>query len=109
MERLRELRIAKTTNDEDAGPSEQPIDLFSFKSRSREGLHAFTGDRAGEQLPRQFRPWRAQGIIYKDQAPPHAFSRSAIERSSAITDFNSGESAISPRGKNEGSYGQFAR
>jgi hypothetical protein len=81
VERLKELRMAKTTNDEDAGASEQPLDLFMFKSQTRKGLHAFTGDRAGEQLPRQFRPWRAQGIIDKDQAPPHALSRSAIERS----------------------------
>lgn len=61
--------MAKTTNDEDAGESEQPLDLFMFKSQSRQGLHAFTGDRAGEQLPRRFRPWQAQGIIDRDQAP----------------------------------------
>ena len=73
--------MANTTNEEDTGASEQPLDLFMFKSQARQGLHAFTGDRAGEQLPRQFRPWRAQGIIDKDHAPPHALSRSAIERS----------------------------
>jgi hypothetical protein len=81
VERLKELRMAKTTNDEDAGASEQPMDLFMFESQSRQGLHAFTGDRAGEQLPRQFRPWRAQGTIDKDQAPPHGLSRPDIERS----------------------------
>ena len=81
VERLKELRMAKTTNDQDAGAPEQPLDLFMFKSQSRQGLHAFTGDRGGEQLPRQFRPWRAQGIIDKDQAPPYALSRSDIERS----------------------------
>jgi hypothetical protein len=81
VERLKELRMAKTTNDEVAEASEQPFDLFIFKSQSRQGLHAFTGDRAGEQLPQQFRPWRAQGTIDKDQDPPHGLSRPDIERS----------------------------
>jgi hypothetical protein len=81
VERLKELRTAKTTNDEDGGAPKQPLDLFVFKSQSRQGLHAFTGDRAGEQLPRRFRPWQAQGMIDRNQAPPHALSRSAIERS----------------------------
>ena len=81
VERLKELRMAKTTNDEDGRAPEQPVDLFMFKSQSRQGLHAFTGDRAGEQLPRRFRPWQAQGMIDRNQAPPHALSRSAIERS----------------------------
>jgi hypothetical protein len=89
VERLKELRMAKTTADQDEAVStrqdperpEQPLDLFMFKSQSRDGLHAFTGDRAGEQLPRQFRPWQAQGMIGRDHAPPHALSRSAIEQS----------------------------
>jgi hypothetical protein len=89
VERLKELRMAKTTTDDDKGDStrqdadgpEQPLDLFMFKSQSRQGLHAFTSDRAGEQLPRRFRPWQAQGMIDKSQPPPHALSRSAIERS----------------------------
>jgi hypothetical protein len=89
VERLKELRMAKTTTDDDKGdstrqdadPPEQPLDLFMFKSQSREGLHAFTGDRAGEQLPRRFRPWKAQGMIDRNHAPPHALSRLAIEQS----------------------------
>jgi hypothetical protein len=81
VERLKELRIARSTNDADGGEPEQPLDLFMFKSQSRQGLHAFTSDRAGEQLPRRFRPWQAQGMIDKSQPPPHALSRSAIERS----------------------------
>jgi hypothetical protein len=89
VERLKELRKANTTNDDGEGVStqqdadrpEQPLDLFMFKSQSREGLHAFTGDRAGEQLPGQFRPWQAQGMIDRNRTPPHALSRSAIEQS----------------------------
>jgi hypothetical protein len=89
VERLKELRMAKTTTDDDKGVStqqdadrpEQPLDLFMFKSQSRDGLHAFTGDRGGEQLPRRFRPWQAQGMIDRNHAPPHALSRSVIEQS----------------------------
>ena len=86
VERLKELRMAKTTGDDETGGSadqvaEPPLDLYVFKSQTKDGLHAFTADRTGEQLPRQFRPWRAQGMIDKDHAPPHALSRSAIEQS----------------------------
>jgi hypothetical protein len=92
VERLKELRMAKTTIDDDKADStqqdadrpeqpEQPLDLFMFKSQTKEGLHAFTGDRAGAQLPRRFRPWQAQGMIDRRHAPPHALSRSAIEQS----------------------------
>ena len=89
VERLRELRMAKTTTDHDEGEPtqkdadrpEQPLDLFMFRSETSEGLHAFTGDRAGKQLPRQFRPWQAQGMIDKNHAPPHELSRTAIEQS----------------------------
>jgi hypothetical protein len=95
VERLKELRMAKTTIDDVKADStqqgadrperpeqpEQPLDLFMFKSQTKEGLHAFTGDRAGAQLPRRFRPWQAEGMIDRRHAPPHALSRSAIEQS----------------------------
>lgn len=89
VERLKELRMSKMTTDDDKAVStqqdadrpRQPLDLFMFKSQSREGLHAFTGDRAGEQLPARFRPWQAQGMVDRNRAPPHALSRSAIEQS----------------------------
>src|SRR5262249_52393279 len=89
VERLKDLRMAKTTIDDDKGDStqqdadrpEQPLDLFMFKSQAREGLHAFTGDRAGAQLPVRFRPWQTQGMIDRSHAPPHTLSRSAIEQS----------------------------
>ena len=89
-QRLKELRIRKTTagddadasgqNDADVG-SNQPLDLFMFKSVTKDGLHAFAGDAAGEQLPRRFRPWKAQGVIGRNDAPPHRLSRSEIEKS----------------------------
>jgi hypothetical protein len=95
VERLKVLRMARTSTDDKKGDSpqegkdrpEQSLDLFMFKSQSSEGLHAFTGDRAGEQLPRRFRPWQAQGMIDKNQDPPHALSRSAIEQSIRVSGF----------------------
>jgi hypothetical protein len=95
VERLKVLRMARTSMDDKKGDSpqegsdrpEQSLDLFMFKSQSSEGLHAFTGDRAGEQLPRRFRPWKAQGMIDKNQDPPHALSRSAIEQSIRVSGF----------------------
>lgn len=89
-QRLKELRIRKTTAGDDADASEQndadvgsnqPLDLFMFKSVAKDGLHAFAGDAAGEQLPRRFRPWKAQGVIGRNDAPPHRLSRSEIEKS----------------------------
>jgi hypothetical protein len=88
--RLKELRLGKATasGDEDASErgdsaagSNQPLDLFMFKSVAKDGLHAFAGDAAGTQLPRRFRPWKAQGVIGRNDAPPHRLSRSEIEKS----------------------------
>jgi hypothetical protein len=95
VERLKVLRMARTSPDNKKGDTpqdgndrpEQSLDLFMFKSQSSEGLHAFTGDRAGEQLPRRFRPWEAQGMIDKNQDPPHALSRPAIEQSIRASGF----------------------
>jgi hypothetical protein len=89
-QRLKELRIRKATAGDDADASSQddadvgsnqPLDLFKFKSVTKDGLHAFAGDAAGEQLPRRFRPWKAQGVIGRNDAPPHRLSRSEIEKS----------------------------
>jgi len=88
--RLKELRMGKVVEggekeasgqgDSDAG-SNPPLELFMFKSVAKDGLHAFAGDAAGTQLPRRFRPWKAQGVIGKNDAPPHRLSRSEIEKS----------------------------
>jgi hypothetical protein len=86
-QRLKELRIAKATAGDDKAASaeddahSQPLDLFMFKSATKNGLHAFTGDAAGKQLPHRFRPWRAQGMIERNDAPPHGLPRSEIEQS----------------------------
>jgi hypothetical protein len=53
--------------------------IYIFKSESRRGLRAFTGDVAGDKLPTQHGPWTATGIIGADRPAPHNFSREAIE------------------------------
>jgi hypothetical protein len=55
--------------------------LFMFKSESKSGLHAFTADPSGGQLPSQYRPWTAVGVVKPDSDPPHGLSRRAIESS----------------------------
>ncbi|HKF08507.1 MAG TPA: hypothetical protein VKB89_07275 [Xanthobacteraceae bacterium] len=53
--------------------------IYIFKSETRKGLHAFAGDLAGSRLPQHLGPWTATGAIGPEKAPPHQFSREAIE------------------------------
>ena len=53
--------------------------IYIFKSESKNELRAFAGDPAGSKLPQQHGPWTATGVIRADKAPPHNFSRDAIE------------------------------
>lgn len=62
-----------------AESSEPSMRIFIFKSEANPSLRAFGGDLIGSRLPRQFQPWRAVGAIGPSQAPPHNFSRDAIE------------------------------
>lgn len=59
-----------------AGPATR---IFIFKSESRPGLGAFTGDLAGLTLPSQFKPWRVVAAVAPDQDPPYKLSREVIE------------------------------
>ncbi len=43
--------------------------IYIFKSETRKELRAFAADLAGSRLPQNHGPW----------APPHNFSRAAIE------------------------------
>jgi hypothetical protein len=54
--------------------------IFIFKSETRAELHAFAGDLMGSKLPPHHGPWTATGAIGPDSAPPHDFSRDAIEK-----------------------------
>jgi hypothetical protein len=57
-----------------------PVRLFMFTSQSRNDLHAFAGDEAGSKLPEKFGPWGLTGTLASRTAPPHNFSRVAIEQ-----------------------------
>jgi hypothetical protein len=59
---------------------EHVMRIFMFKSEANATLRAFAGDPAGSKLPRQHGPWHATGVIREDKAPPHQFSRDAIEK-----------------------------
>jgi hypothetical protein len=66
------------SNDNDAADGES-MRIFIFKSEASPELRAFGGDLAGTQLPSQFKPWRVVGAVAPGSAPPHKFSRDAIE------------------------------
>jgi hypothetical protein len=53
--------------------------FYIFKSESRRGLRAFAGDMAGSKLPENHGPWTITGVVGDGKAPPHGFSRDAIE------------------------------
>ncbi|HZN28214.1 MAG TPA: hypothetical protein VFB68_03500 [Xanthobacteraceae bacterium] len=53
--------------------------IYIFKSETRSDLRAFAGDLMGSKLPESHGPWTATGAIGPDKAPPHNFSRDAIE------------------------------
>jgi hypothetical protein len=53
--------------------------IYIFKSETRSDLRAFAGDLMGSKLPENHGPWTATGAIAPDKAPPHNFSRHAIE------------------------------
>ncbi len=53
--------------------------IYIFKSETRKELRAFAGDPGGSKLPQQHGPWTATGIVAAERAPPHNFSRDAIE------------------------------
>ena len=55
--------------------------IFTFASRTKPELRAFVGESTGRQLPQQFAPWDATGVVRPEKSPPHGFSRAAIEES----------------------------
>jgi hypothetical protein len=61
--------------------------LFMFKSEPNNELRAFAADPSGQQLPSQFAPWHAVGVVRADKEPPHNLSRSSIEKSIASQGF----------------------
>ena len=61
--------------------------MFIFKSEANRELRAFAADQGGQQLPKQFAPWHAVGVVREDKAPPHNLNREAIEKSIASQGF----------------------
>jgi hypothetical protein len=53
--------------------------IFIFKSEARPDLRAFGGDPGSDQLPSQFRPWHAIGVVAAGRDPPCKLSRAVIE------------------------------
>jgi hypothetical protein len=74
-------RVGEHTREDREQWSIRIMKLFVFKSSIKDGLHAFAGDEAGKQLPKQFQPWIGTGVVRADANPPHGLSRLAIERS----------------------------
>ena len=54
--------------------------IYVFKSETTDGLRAFAGDPDVNKLPLKHSPWTVTGTISPDSAPPHNFSRDAIEK-----------------------------
>ena len=63
------------------------MNIFIFKSESSRDLRAFSNDQGGLNLPAQFRPWHAVGVVKPDSPPPNNLSRDVIEKSIASAGF----------------------
>jgi hypothetical protein len=61
--------------------------LFMFTSQAKDDLHAFAGDESGSKLPAKYGPWGLTGTLNSREAPPHKFSRRAIESSISTEGF----------------------
>lgn len=60
--------------------------IFMFRS-DKHGLSAFTGDAEGRQLPPQFAPWVADGVVEPGRKLPHNIFRPTIESAVKIQGF----------------------
>lgn len=61
--------------------------IYIFKSETNKELRAFAGDLDGSRLPENHGPWTATGSVGPDKAPPHNFSREAIEKALGTAGF----------------------
>ena len=61
--------------------------IYIFKSEASRDLRAFSDDRGGQKLPKQFRPWHAVGVVKPGSAPPNNLRRDVIEKSIASAGF----------------------
>lgn len=63
------------------------MNIFIFKSETSRDLRAFSSDQGGLNLPAQFRPWHAVGVVKPNSPPPNNLSRDVIEKSIADSGF----------------------
>ena len=78
---------AKAPDGKDKMASSSRMTLFMFTSSSSKELNAFAATSSGVALPEKFAPWQLTGKVLPDRAPPHGFSRVAIEKSIGSTGF----------------------
>jgi hypothetical protein len=62
-----------------AGKDHARMRLYIFKSEKTTDLRAFAGEPNGAKLPPNHGPWTVTGVVGVGKAPPHNFSRTAIE------------------------------
>ena len=63
------------------------MNIYIFKSEASRDLRAFSADQGGQNLPAQFRPWHAVGVVKPGAKPPNNLSRDVIEKSIASAGF----------------------
>ena len=76
--------------------------IYIFKSEAVGHLRAFAGDREGERLPSQFRPWHAIGVVAADRDPPHKLPRDTIEQAIKNEGFQLWRMKSEPTGARKG-------
>jgi hypothetical protein len=54
--------------------------MVIFKSESNPNLRAFAADPGGQELPKQFAPWHAIGVVLPANELPHKLNREAAEK-----------------------------
>jgi hypothetical protein len=54
--------------------------LVIFKSEPQPHLRAFAEDPGGKNLPKQFAPWHAIGVVPPDSELPYKLDRAVAER-----------------------------
>lgn len=65
----------------------ESMNIFIFKSDATRGLRAFSREQGGHNLPAQFRPWYAVGVVKPGASPPNNLSRDVIEKSIATAGY----------------------
>jgi hypothetical protein len=79
---------AMADNDNVVAPTAgAPMRIYVFTSKTKKDLRAFTDDRSGGKLPRQFGPWHAKGTVATGQELPYRFPRDQVEKSIAGSGF----------------------